>query len=117
MKLAYKIAFPDELIDTYNFLQKELNRVLSDKNMRTSILSIDNELHPGKYWPLLRELIAKIPNTNGKQINVFRHHLGTFVHLLNKFVKFTNLKKNKQLFMTLYNVLIITILSHFINTA
>ena len=59
MKLAYKIAFPDDLIDTYNFLQKELNRVLSNEDMHTSILSIDNELHPGKYWPLLRDLIGQ----------------------------------------------------------
>lgn len=59
MKLAYKIAFPDELIDIYDFLQKELDRVLSDENMRASILSIDNELHPGKYWPVLRDLIGQ----------------------------------------------------------
>ena len=59
MKLAYKIAFPDDLIDTYNFLQKELNRVLSDEHMRASILSIDSTLHPGKYWPLLRDLIGQ----------------------------------------------------------
>lgn len=59
MKLAYKIAFPDDLIDIYNFLQEEFNRVLSDEDMRASILSIDNELHPGKYWPLLRDLIGQ----------------------------------------------------------
>lgn len=58
MKLAYKIAFPDNLIDTYEFLQQELTRVLSDDGMRTSILSIDNDFHPGKYWSLLRDLIG-----------------------------------------------------------
>lgn len=49
MKLAYKIAFPENLIKTYEFLQSELNRVLSDENMRTAILSIDNTLKPGYY--------------------------------------------------------------------
>ena len=58
MKLAYKIAFPDNLIDTYEFLQQELTRVLFDDGMRTSILSIDNDFHPGKYWSLLRDLIG-----------------------------------------------------------
>lgn len=60
MKLAYKIAFPDNLIDTYEFLQDEFNRVLSDEDMRSAILSIDNTLHPGKYWALLRDLIGSV---------------------------------------------------------
>ena len=58
MKLAYKIAFPENLIKTYEFLQSELNRVLSNENMRTAILSVDNTLKPGYYWPQLRDLIG-----------------------------------------------------------
>ena len=34
MKLAYKINFPDNLKETYEFLQSELDRVLSDDKMR-----------------------------------------------------------------------------------
>ena len=58
MKLAYKIAFPENLIDAYEFLQGEFNRVLSDEDMRAAILSIDNSLQPGHYWPRLRDLIG-----------------------------------------------------------
>lgn len=58
MKLAYKIAFPENLIETYEFLQGEFNRVLSDEDMRAAILSIDNSLQPGHYWPQLRDRIG-----------------------------------------------------------
>ena len=59
MKLAYKINFPDNLKETYEFLQSELDRVLSDDKMRKQISSIDSKLHPGKYWRDLRNLIGK----------------------------------------------------------
>ena len=49
MKLAYKIDFPDNLKETYEFLQSELDRVLSDKQLRAKILSVDNKLISGKY--------------------------------------------------------------------
>ena len=58
MKLAYKIALPENLIDTYEFLQGEFNRVLSDDVLRDAILSVDNSLQPGHYWPQLRDLIG-----------------------------------------------------------
>ena len=59
MKLAYKINFPDNLKKTYEFLQSELNRVLSDDKLRAKILSIDSKLFSGKYWKDLRNLIGK----------------------------------------------------------
>ena len=59
MKLTYKINFPDNLKATYEFLQSELNRVLSDNNLRAKILSIDSKLLSGKYWKDLRNLISK----------------------------------------------------------
>lgn len=59
MKLSYKINFPDNLKETYEFLQSELNLVLSDNKMRKQILSIDSKLHPGNYWRDLRNLIGK----------------------------------------------------------
>ena len=59
MKLAYKIDFPDNLKETYEFLQSELDRVLSDKKLRAKILSVDNQLISGKYWRDLRNLIGK----------------------------------------------------------
>jgi len=59
MKLSYKIDFPDNLKATYEFLQAELNRVLSDNNLKAKILSIDSKLLSGKYWKDLRNLIGK----------------------------------------------------------
>ena len=59
MKLAYKINFPDNLKETYEFLQSELDRVLSDDKLRAKILSVDNQLISGKYWKDLRNLIGK----------------------------------------------------------
>ena len=59
MKLTYKINFPDKLKATYEFLQLELNRVLSNKKLREQILSIDSKLLSGKYWKDLRNLIGK----------------------------------------------------------
>ena len=59
MKLAYQIEFPENLKSTYDFLQSEFNRVLSDDNMRSAILSIDTDLPSGHYWPKLRDLIGQ----------------------------------------------------------
>ena len=59
MKLAYKINFPDNLKEIYEFLQSELDRVLSDDKLRAKILLVDNKLISGKYWRDLRNLIGK----------------------------------------------------------
>ena len=69
MKLAYKINFPDNLKETYEFLQSELNRVLSDNKMRKQILSIDSKLHPGRYWRDLRNLIGEETQYQWKKDN------------------------------------------------
>ena len=69
MKLAYKINFPDNLKETYEFLQYELDRVLSDNKMRKQILSIDSKLHPGKYWRDLRNLIGEETQYQWKKDN------------------------------------------------
>ena len=71
MKLSYKINFPDNLKETYEFLQSELTRVLSDNKMRKQILSIDSKLHPGKYWRDLRNLIGKETQYKWKKDNRF----------------------------------------------
>lgn len=71
MKLTYKINFPDNLKETYKFLQSELDRILSDNKMRKEILSIDSKLHPGKYWRDLRNLIGKETQYQWKKDNRF----------------------------------------------
>lgn len=71
MKLTYKINFPDNLKETYEFLQLELDRVLSDNKMRKEILSVDSKLHPGKYWRDLRNLIGKETQYQWKKDNRF----------------------------------------------
>ena len=59
MKFAYKIDFPDNLKETYEFLQSELNRVLSDDKLRAKILSVKSGSMSGDYWRDLRNLIGK----------------------------------------------------------
>ena len=40
-KLSYRVRFPKELEEVYDFLQKEINRVLNDEEMRKKIEAID----------------------------------------------------------------------------
>ena len=58
MQLSYKIAFPDNLVEVYNFLQDEYNRVLSNEQHRKAIMNIDPSLIKGKYWKQLRLAIG-----------------------------------------------------------
>lgn len=67
MQLSYKIAFPDNLVEVYNFLQDEYNRVLSNEQHRKAIMNIDTSLHRGKYWTQLRLAIAYDTQEKWKQ--------------------------------------------------
>ena len=67
MQLSYKIAFPDNLIEVYDFLQDEYNRVLSNEQHRKAIMNIDTSLHRGKYWTQLRLAIAYDTQEKWKQ--------------------------------------------------
>ena len=67
MQLSYKIAFPDNLVEVYDFLQDEYNRVLSNEQHRKAIMNIDTSLHRGKYWTQLRLAIAYDTQEKWKQ--------------------------------------------------
>lgn len=46
--LAFNIAMPEQLIPIYDFLQKELNEILSDDYYRSQLESLDLSVHKGK---------------------------------------------------------------------
>ena len=48
--LAFNIAMPEQLIPIYDFLQKELNEILSDEHCRNQIKSLDLSVHKGNVW-------------------------------------------------------------------
>lgn len=53
--LSFNIKMPSELIPLYDFLQKELNFILSDSNYRIKIESIDYSQHKGNVWRNMRD--------------------------------------------------------------
>ena len=58
-KLSYRVRFPKELEEVYEFLQREMNRVLNDEEMREKISRIDSGLINGEYWKQMREAIGE----------------------------------------------------------
>ena len=68
-KLAYKIGFPENLKEIYEYLQSELNRVLSNEETRKAIENIDNSLLKAKYWKELRNLIGEDTQYRWKREN------------------------------------------------
>lgn len=58
-KLSYRVRFPKELEEVYDFLQKEINRVLNDEEMRKKIEAIDSGLIKGEYWKQMRKAIGE----------------------------------------------------------
>ena len=58
-KLSYRVRFPKELEEVYEFLQKEMNRVLNDEEMRENISKVDSGLINGEYWRLMRAAIGE----------------------------------------------------------
>ena len=58
-KLSYRVRFPKELEEIYEFLQKEMNRVLNDKEMRDKISEVDSGLMNGEYWKQMRIAIGE----------------------------------------------------------
>ena len=58
-KLSYRVRFPKELEEVYEFLQKEMNRVLNDEEMREKISKVDSGLINGEYWRLMRAAIGE----------------------------------------------------------
>lgn len=45
--LAFNISMPNELIPLYNFLQNELDFILSNKKYRNMLLKLDLKKHKG----------------------------------------------------------------------
>ena len=68
-KLAYKIGFSENLKEIYEYLQSELNRVLSNEETRKAIENIDNSLLKAKYWKELRNLIGEDTQYRWKREN------------------------------------------------
>lgn len=68
-KLSYKIGFPENLKEIYEYLQSELNRVLSNEETRKAIENIDNSLLKAKYWKELRNLIGEDTQYKWKREN------------------------------------------------
>ena len=68
-KLAYKIGFSENLKEIYEYLQSELNRVLSNEETRKEIENIDNSLLKAKYWKELRNLIGEDTQYRWKREN------------------------------------------------
>ena len=58
-KLAYRVRFPRELEEVYEFLQREMNRVLNDEEIREKISKVDSNLMNGEYRKQMREAIGK----------------------------------------------------------
>ena len=54
--LAFNIAMPEQLIPIYDFLQKELNEILSDNDYRNELESLDLSVHKGKIWMQMRKI-------------------------------------------------------------
>lgn len=55
--LAFNINMPVELIPLYDFLQEELNFILSDPLCRKMIQNIDYNQHKGNVWRDLRDVL------------------------------------------------------------
>lgn len=58
-KLSYRVRFPKELEEVYEFLQREMNRVLNDEEMREKISKVDSGLMNGEYRKQMREAIGE----------------------------------------------------------
>ena len=54
--LSFNIKFPSELIPLYDFLQNELNFILSDDKYRKDLLNINYSQHKGNVWRDMRDL-------------------------------------------------------------
>lgn len=56
--LAFSIAMPEQLIPIYDFLQNELNEILSDDYYRNQLESLDLSIHKGKIWMQMRKMFV-----------------------------------------------------------
>ena len=57
--LAFNIRMPEQLIPVYDFLQKELNEILSDEHYRKELERIDYSIHRGKVWIEMNKIFAE----------------------------------------------------------
>lgn len=55
--LAFQIRFPDELIPLYDFLQDELNFILSSEAYRKELEKINYSQHKGNVWRSMRDVL------------------------------------------------------------
>lgn len=56
--LTFNIAMPEQLIPIYDFLQNELNEILSDDYYRNQLESLDLSVHKGKIWMQMRKVFV-----------------------------------------------------------
>lgn len=61
--LSFNIDMPDALIPLYNYLQSELDVILSDTKYRKQLLNIDLSKHRGNIWRDMRDLFRDRVNT------------------------------------------------------
>lgn len=56
--LTYNAGMPEVLLPVYDFLQKELTRILTDSPLMTKIMVIDPTMKRGDYWREVRNLLG-----------------------------------------------------------
>ena len=59
---AFNIAMPEPLIPTYNFLQSELNTILSNDSYRAQLKELDLTKHRGNLWRDMRDIFIERVN-------------------------------------------------------
>ena len=57
--LAFNINFPIELIPIYDFLQTEINSILSDELCREELLALNLNKHKGDTWREMRLILGE----------------------------------------------------------
>lgn len=110
---SFNISMPSELIPIYNFLQNEMNFILSNEEMRSRLLSIDISQRKGKVWMDMnvsfKERIEtwNIHNKAWHARILFENLRRLLFSLKDKQIIWNEyLKNNKQINKDLFNILV-----------
>ena len=87
--LAFNIAMPEQLIPIYDFLQNELNEILSDDYYRNQLESLDLSIHKGKIWMQMRKVF--INRIKGWDKSPHMHNKAWYARIL-----FENIRRELQ---------------------
>ena len=82
---SFNIKMPVELIPIYDFLQNELNFILSNPETRDLLNNIDLSLHKGNIWREMRDVLKW-------RINEWELHNKTW----HSYILFENLRRELQ---------------------